>query len=73
VGIGFSVSIAWVDMFRDLKEKFPDRATLVPSIVEIVTVFIKRLESSLEEDEEFQDRFLDEVGTGTVLICLNVG
>jgi hypothetical protein len=73
VGIDFSVSIAWIDMFRDLEKKFPDRATLVPSIVAIATVFIRRLESSLEEDEEFQDRFLGEVGTKSVIICINVG
>ena len=61
LGSGFNLEIAWEDIFRDLKMSFVDEVDkLVPSIARHIIIFVNRLESVLDQDEKFQERFLEE-------------
>ena len=60
LGSSFNLEIAWEDIFRDLKGSFPDDVDkLVPSVGQHITIFLNRLESVLDQDEKFQDTFLE--------------
>lgn len=60
IGSNFTLEIAWEDVFRDLKATFPDNFDkLVPSVARHITIFLNRLESVLEQDEKFQETFLE--------------
>lgn len=58
VGYDFSLVIAWVDIHRDLASLFPDISILVPSITGVLTSYLNRL-ITLLDDEKFQDAFLE--------------
>ena len=61
LGSSFKLEIAWEDIFRDLKTSFSDDLDkLVPSIARHITIFVNRLESVLDQDEKFQEKFLEE-------------
>ncbi len=60
VGSNFSIEIAWEDIHRDLRAKFSgDMNKLVPAVSKHIVLFLNRLQVLLEEDEGFQDKFLE--------------
>lgn len=71
VGYDFDVSLAWVDIHRDLCPLFPDMAVLVPSVTGAITSYLQRLLVLLEGDE-FQEAFLDKI-KGSTSIIVRIG
>jgi len=71
VGYDFDVSLAWVDIHRDLGPLFPDLAVLVPSVTGTITAYLQRLLVLLEGDG-FQEAFLDKI-KGSTSIIVRIG
>ena len=61
IGSSFILETAWEDIYRDLKKPFTDNVDkLVPNVSRHIILFLQRLEILLEQDEAFQDKFLEE-------------
>ena len=71
VGYDFDVSLAWVDIHRDLGSLFPDLAVLVPSVTGAISAYLQRLLVLLEADN-FQEAFLEKM-KGKTSIIVRIG
>jgi len=60
LGASLTLQIPWQDVVRDLKKHFADDMELLTQCVaEAITMFLSRLEQRLDNDEHFQDTFLE--------------
>jgi len=73
VGYELSLEIAWVDLWNSLSSHYSnDKAVFVSTITDAIILFIKRLEDRLQDDEAFQEIFLEKMGSARKALYVQV-
>lgn len=73
VGYELSPEIAWVDLWNSLSSYYSDdKAVFVSTITDAIILFLKRLEARLQDDEAFQEMFLEKMDSARKALYVQV-